>query len=448
MFDAHEDRAPHTSASLAEGPALLREMSAVGAGLYLTGGALILAVLPFASWSDMDRGWLVVFALVALVAGAGLLVASRTRPAPIGLLEVLATLGTLNVSGTVLASGPQGSGSFGVLYVFVSAFCFYYFPLWVAVAQVSFAAIAYGATLFVLEPVDPLAQWTVITGGNVIVGALLGFVGQRMRVGLRREHEAANRLRDLDELKTAFLRAVSHELRTPLTSMLGNTVTIRTHRDRMSHEQVDHLLERAEANARRLEALLVDLLDVDRVTRGVLEPLVAPTDLEALTHGVVDVLGLRERVTEIAVRGDVVLAVEAGKVERVLENLLANGVRHTPPDTPLRVTLDGTEEAVRLSVEDRGPGVPDELKRAVFEPFRQGAAASRSASPGTGIGLALVAKFAELHGGSAWVEDREGGGARFTVHLPRSSAACADTAPAPRRPVAVSPGQGARPDGR
>jgi signal transduction histidine kinase len=75
---------------------------------------------------------------------------------------------------------------------------------------------------------------------------------------------------------------------------------------------------------------------------------------------------------------------------------------------------------VLIAVEDEGPGVPDDLKRAIFEPFRQGNGVPNP-SPGVGVGLSLVARFAELHGGRAWVEDRPEGGASFRVFLPGSS---------------------------
>jgi two-component system, OmpR family, sensor histidine kinase MtrB len=109
--------------------------------------------------------------------------------------------------------------------------------------------------------------------------------------------------------------------------------------------------------------------------------------------------------------------VDGAKVERILENLLHNALRYTPSDTPIWIRLGRSDGGAVITVEDEGPGVPDELKVAMFESFRQGP--NRSAhSPGTGIGLSLVARFAELHGGRAWVEDRPGGGARFRVLLP------------------------------
>jgi signal transduction histidine kinase len=117
--------------------------------------------------------------------------------------------------------------------------------------------------------------------------------------------------------------------------------------------------------------------------------------------------------------GEVVANVDAAKVERIVENLIANAVRHTPGASPVWVRVSRHEGGVLIVVEDDGPGVPDELKAAVFEPFRQGNGLPNP-SPGVGVGLSLVARFAELHGGRAWVEDRPGGGASFRVHLPDS----------------------------
>jgi signal transduction histidine kinase len=112
----------------------------------------------------------------------------------------------------------------------------------------------------------------------------------------------------------------------------------------------------------------------------------------------------------------VLVRVDPAKVERIVENLLANTARHTPSGSPVLVRVESLDGGVLVAVDDRGPGVPDEHKEAVFEPFRQGPQPSAH-SPGVGVGLALVARFAELLGGRAWVEDREGGGASFRVWL-------------------------------
>ena len=108
---------------------------------------------------------------------------------------------------------------------------------------------------------------------------------------------------------------------------------------------------------------------------------------------------------------------DSKRIEQAVQNLVANAVRHTPATCRIWVRLGPSDGGAILSVEDDGEGVPHDLRHAVFEPFRQGPSASPH-SPGTGIGLSLVAKFAELHGGRAWVDERPGGGAAFRVFLP------------------------------
>ena len=141
------------------------------------------------------------------------------------------------------------------------------------------------------------------------------------------------------------------------------------------------------------------------------------TDLGALARDVIrHVEGLRGRVVHIEAPS-VMAELDPGKVERIVENLLANAVRHTPPGTPIWVRVRAEEGGALICVEDVGPGVPEDQRATIFEPFRQGGVGDAH-RPGVGVGLSLVARFAELHGGRAWVEDRPGGGASFRVLLP------------------------------
>lgn len=234
----------------------------------------------------------------------------------------------------------------------------------------------------------------------------------------KREREASQRLRALDEMKNTFLEAVSHDLRTPLTSILGSALTLEQSALRLPPEDALDLIGRIAANARKLERLLSDLLDLDRLQRGIITPQRRSTDLVALVRHCVAETDLEEG-REITV--DVTSAtveVDAAKVERIVENLLSNAIRHTPPTAQVWVRAHEQDGGILLIVEDAGPGISEDLREAVFEPFRQAPGSASMHSPGVGVGLTLVRRFAELHGGRAWVEPRDGGGASFRVFLP------------------------------
>ncbi len=198
-------------------------------------------------------------------------------------------------------------------------------------------------------------------------------------------------------------------------------------RERQALDTAD-LVDRLAANAGKLDRLLNDLLDLDRLNRGIVTPKLRRTDLAALVTRIATEWETG-RPLALAVE-PVVAQVDPAKVERIVENLLANADRHTPPDTPVWVKLARQDGGVLIAVEDAGGGVSPELRAALFEPFRQGPQAPGHA-PGVGIGLALVARFAELHGGRAWVEERPGGGSSFRVLLPDPPGAAAATVVSP-----------------
>jgi signal transduction histidine kinase len=236
---------------------------------------------------------------------------------------------------------------------------------------------------------------------------------------LAREQQAAERLRAADAMKDTFLRAVSHDLRNPLTAILGVALTLERTKLQLPREKAMELLGMLVEKARKLDRLLADLLDLNRLEQGVLEPNRSHTDIGMLIRHLVDEVDhLEGRPVYVDVPA-LVADIDAPKVERILENLLINTTRHTPAGTPVwvRGTIRGRD--LELVVEDAGPGVPAELAGSIFEPFRQGPNAAKR-SLGVGIGLSLVARFAQLHGGRAWVGERYGGGAAFHVLLPNA----------------------------
>jgi len=241
----------------------------------------------------------------------------------------------------------------------------------------------------------------------------------RLAAALDRERAAAEHLRTLDELKSGFLQAVSHDLRTPLASVLGISLTLQRGRGQLSPADADDLLGRLAANARKLDRILTGLLDLDRLDRGIVELRRERVDLASLVAGVVSEAGeelLDAHPVSLDLAPIQVLA-DAAKVERIVENLLANAARHTDPGTPIWVRVEPGDRGALLCVDDAGPGIPVEQRESIFRPFERGPGGA-SYAPGSGVGLALVAQIASLHDGQAWVEDRAGGGASFRVLLP------------------------------
>lgn len=242
---------------------------------------------------------------------------------------------------------------------------------------------------------------------------------------LREERNATRQLERLHEMQAAFLQAVSHELRTPLTVITGAAELLDRRRGGLDPTTEDELRTRLVYNSGKLARLLTDLLDVDRLTRGVIRPNRRWVDLRDLVDRTVDQMQLGDHL--LSCHGGPARAnIDAAQIERVVENLVANAVRHTPPETVIELRVDADEEGSTLTVEDSGPGLPE--NRNVFAPFERGE--RWAPSPGTGIGLTLVQRFVELHGGTVTAGRSDSGGARFTVVIPHVTTA-GDGADAP-----------------
>jgi len=222
--------------------------------------------------------------------------------------------------------------------------------------------------------------------------------------------------KQIDQLRDTILATVSHELRTPLTAIVGFAVTLKERAlgDEMRATVVDTLL----AQARKLELLLTDLLDLERLRHGFVVPSLVETDIGRLVHQVVAAHADGTHPIEFS-GGTAMLTVDPPKIERIVDNLIANAVRHTPGGTAIEVRLEDAPDGVVIAVDDAGPGIPATERDSVFEAFRRGSDSGNRA--GAGVGLSLVAQFADLHGGRVWVEQSPGGGAGFRVLLPRQT---------------------------
>lgn len=235
-----------------------------------------------------------------------------------------------------------------------------------------------------------------------------------LRATLERAQATAGHLRQQHETKDRILASVSHELRAPLSVVRALGQTLLRRGDELDRATRTDLLVRLVGAADRLERLLDDLVDVHRGRRGAIVLERQLVDVRTVVDLVVDRVDVGPRTVHIA--GEQLMAtIDVAKVERILENLLVNAVKHTPAGTTITITLSPLDDGgVTIVVADDGPGIAKEERERIFDLFEQGT----SSADGTGIGLALVRTFVELHGGECWVDDAPGGGASFTVNLP------------------------------
>lgn len=239
-------------------------------------------------------------------------------------------------------------------------------------------------------------------------------VHQMLRSAFRRTMSDRDRLQDLDAWKSAFIAAAGHDLRAPLVSIGTRAAALRT---AAATATVRDGLEQIVDESEDLLALLSDLLDLDRFTRGAVRLRDERVDLVAIARDSVEQAQVSSHDVTLALQPAVVRA-EPLRVRQIVTNLLRNAVQHTPPGTAVRVLVRPADDGAVIVVEDSGPGLPGSPDHhQIFAPFVS-ARRHPKGTPGTGIGLSLVALFAQLHGGRAWAMPRPGGGARFTVFLP------------------------------
>ena len=228
-------------------------------------------------------------------------------------------------------------------------------------------------------------------------------------------------VRRLEAVRRDFVANVSHELKTPLTSISGYAETLLAERpDERTERQ---FLETILGNARRMQRLVDDLLDLSRIESGRWRPEVAAIDVADTASEVwADIAG---RAAEAGVAfsaeigdGAATLLADPEGVRLVLRNLLENAVRYTPRGGRITLRSAAADEGIALQVEDTGSGIPQEHLSRVFERFYRVDPSRSRAEGGTGLGLAIVRHTVEAHGGRVGIESQVGSGTRVTCWFP------------------------------
>ncbi|MFC7791051.1 DUF4118 domain-containing protein [Streptomyces cinereoruber] len=228
------------------------------------------------------------------------------------------------------------------------------------------------------------------------------------------EAEEARKLAEGNKIRTSLLAAVSHDLRTPLASIKASVSSLRSDDVEWSEQDRAELLEGIEAGADRLDHLVGNLLDMSRLRTGTVAPLMRVVDLDEVVPMALG--GVPDGSAELDIPETLpMVEVDKGLLERAVANIVENAVKYSPGGVPVTVAASALGDRVELRVVDRGPGVPDEAKDGIFEPFQRFGDAPRGS--GVGLGLAVARGFAEAMGGTLGAEDTPGGGLTMVLTL-------------------------------
>lgn len=253
-------------------------------------------------------------------------------------------------------------------------------------------------------------------------GAVGGFLGVIEDITLAQE---------MERMKSEFTAVVSHELRSPLTSIRGSLGLILGAMSSSLQPKVRDLLEIAQSNCERLVLLVNDILDIEKFSAGQMRFEMRPLALAPVVRQAVEAnegyaRRFNARIELVPAPESWTVEVDPERLIQVLTNLLSNAAKYSPPGGSVRVWCERRGDALRVSVRDDGPGIPEEFRARIFEKFSQADASATREKGGTGLGLHIARRFIEHMHGRIGFDSEAGAGSTFWVELP---AARVDVAP-------------------
>jgi signal transduction histidine kinase len=230
-------------------------------------------------------------------------------------------------------------------------------------------------------------------------------------------------LAELNRVKDVFLSTATHELKTPLTAVIAYAELLEHHEARLTKERQAEFLRRLRGEARNLLGLIEDILDVSRIETGKLRLERVPVSVETLVHEAIATTQpsaekFNVRLVESHSEPLPQLELDEIKMRQVVVNLLVNAAKFSPAGSDVKVVTRRDGDEVVIEVVDQGPGVAPEDAVHIFSLFGQGVRQRSSGSSGLGIGLHLVRRLTELHGGHVGVNSSSEHGSTFWVRLP------------------------------
>jgi signal transduction histidine kinase len=276
----------------------------------------------------------------------------------------------------------------------------------------------------------PSGEWRwSISRGRVLErdahGRTVRMIGTNVDIEQQKRAEAelmtaVQREKELSELKSKFISMASHEFRTPLATILSSAELLERYAERIEPQERTNLLQSIEAGAKRMNALINDVLTLGRAESGVLRLNPARLDLRDLCARVVREFRIsqgRLHMVRFNDRFDLPAAeMDERLLRHILENLLSNAAKYSPEGSEITITVARQAEDVVIDVQDNGIGIPEHDHARLFETFHR--ASNVENRPGTGLGLTIVRKAVDLHGGTISFKSAPGQGTRFSVRLP------------------------------
>ncbi len=247
---------------------------------------------------------------------------------------------------------------------------------------------------------------------------LLARVRTHLELKLARE-----RLREMNDEKNEFMGIAAHDLRSPLSQIKGFSELVVEEAQALKHSELEDWGRRIRDTTTRMVEMVQNLLDSNRIERGEMKLNLVPTELSSVLASVVEAYRPRAAAKQQTLHCEkdapsITVQVDPQVIVQVLENLVSNAVKYSPPGKNIFVRLRKLPAAVRCEVQDEGPGLSDDDQKRLFGKFARLSAKPTGGEHATGLGLSIVKRMVEAMNGRVWCESEPGRGAMFVVEFP------------------------------
>ena len=248
-------------------------------------------------------------------------------------------------------------------------------------------------------------------------------LGQAFDTMQARINQQVNQIKQADEMRRELITNISHDLRTPLTSMQGYIETLLLKQDQLSADELRHYLQITRNHSQRLGRLIADLFELTKLDSNVVKPQLETFSIAELIQDIMQCYQLRaaDKQVQLTLNGDLdnaTVQADIQLMERVINNLLDNALRHTPREGKITISLTHRPHGVQVVVSDTGEGISEDHLPLIFDRFFHARNNEQEELKSTGLGLAIVKRILELHLAKITVQSTLKKGTRFSFVLP------------------------------